>query len=136
MKDKRRGLFSLSVKDSEYFKDKEDKIEFVSCVRLGKDCKEHRSVINKNYHESRKFLLNKDYPRSIEALKNAYYMTSDLQDSACSKCAELFRETITQSLEIIHEDLEKLSGSLFRGKQYQYSYGLATNVLREFKKES
>ncbi|HZL09994.1 MAG TPA: hypothetical protein VFC65_08350 [Prolixibacteraceae bacterium] len=136
MKDKRSRLFSLSVKDSKYFNDKEDKIELVACFQLGKECTEHRLIINENFLASRRFLLNKDYPSSIEALKSAFYKAAELQESSCSKCAKLFCSTITKSLENIHEDLQKMSSGLIRNKQYKPSFKLATLALEEFRKKT
>lgn len=135
MKGKRRGLFSLSVEDSEYFNDMQDKFELVSCPSDGINCVEHRLVINKSFLESGKHLNNKDYQRSIEALKSAFYKTTELQETTCLKCAELFRLTITQSLEQIHADLEKMSKSFFYSKRYQSSYELACLVLEELKQK-
>jgi hypothetical protein len=135
MKDKREGRFSLSKKESDYFKDGQDKIELVRCSLGGHNCSEHRAVINKNILASRKFLLNKDYVSSIEALKEAYNKTSDLQETSCINCANLFRCMVTQSLENIHEDLHKMATGMFFRKRYQSSYELAKIVLAEFKGE-
>lgn len=135
MKDKRESRFSLSKVDSEYFKDGQDKIELVRCAIGGGMCSDHRAVINKNILASRKFLLNKDYFRSIEALKVAYYKTSDLQETSCVNCAKLFRCTVTQSLENIHNDLKQMSTSWFLSKRYESSYKLATLVLEEFRRD-
>lgn len=135
MKDKRRGLFSLSVKDSKYFNDNEDKIELVACSQLGKDCTEHRLIINENFLASHKFRLNKDYSSSIEALKSAFYKATELQESSCSKCAELFCSTITESLEDIHQDLQKMSSGLILKKRYEPSFKLASLALEEFRKK-
>jgi len=135
MKDKRTGLFSLSVKDGEYFEDKQDSIELVSCPLGGKICDEHRAVINKNLLASRKYLRDKDYSKSIESLKLAYNKTTDLNEKSCDKCAELFRSTVTNSMENIHDDLYRMSRSLFFRKRFQESFVLAQNVLKEFKKE-
>ncbi|MDP2335177.1 MAG: hypothetical protein Q8N05_01780 [Bacteroidota bacterium] len=128
-------IFSLSISESKYFNDKQDKIEIVGCPRGGKDCVVHLSAINKSFLASSRTMRNKEYARSIEALKDAFYKTDELQDSSCLKCAELFRSTITQSLENIHVDLQKMTGGLFFRKRYQYSYALATTALEEFKKK-
>lgn len=135
MKDKMKGIFSLSVRESKYFNDKQDKIELVDCPRGEKVCMEHLSAINKSFLVSSRKMRNKDYTDSIEALKGAFYKTNELQEPSCIKCADLFRSTITQSLEIIHEDLQKMTGGLFFRKRYQYSYSLANSVLEEFKKK-
>ena len=136
MKDRRRGLFLLSMKEKEYFNEEQNKIELVSCLHGGFDCQEHLAIINKKFTASNRFMRNKDYAKSIEALKNAYYITSELSESSCSRCAEFFRSTITKSLENMQEDLHKMSTGLFRPKRYQLSYKLASSVLEEFKKDN
>lgn len=135
MKDRMKWIFSISVLENQYFNDKQDKIELVGCPRVGKECGEHLSVLNKSFLASSRNMRNKEYTMSIEALKGAFYKTNELQESSCIKCAELFRSTIIQSLEIIHEDLQKMSGGLFFRKRYQFSYSLANSVLEEFKKK-
>lgn len=113
-----------------------DKFEMVRCVRGGRDCQEHRLVINRGFNESDSFLVNKEYSMSILTLKDAYYKTTDLQESACAQCADLFRCTITKSLESIHDDLFRMTRGLFGTKRYQSSYELVCNVLAEIKKEN
>lgn len=135
MKYKMRDIFSISILESKYFNDKQDKIELVGCPRVGKECAEHLSAMNKSFLASSKNMRNKEYTRSIEALKSAFYKTNELQESSCIKCAELFRLTSTQSLELIHEDLQKMCTGLFKSKRFQSSYELAGIVLQEFKKE-
>lgn len=136
MKDKWRGLFSLSVRDSEYFNKKEAKFELVSgCPKEGNVCINHLSAINKSFASSQNYHLNKDYRRSIESLKYAYSLTSELQTSSCMECAELFRSTIIQSLEYIHEDLQKMSSGLIFSNRYKPSYAMASQVLEEFRNE-
>jgi len=136
MNDKIRGLFSISVPESKYFNDKQDKIELVSCPRVGKECVKHLSIINKSFLDSSRNMRNKEYARSIEVLKGAFYRTNELHEPSCTKCAEFFRSTIIQSLENIHGDLQKMSVGLFSRKRYQYSYVLATSILDELKKEN
>jgi len=131
-----RDLFSLSVKEGKYFSDKQAKIELASCPRDKEECLNQLAIINKCFLESHRYHLNKDYRRSIEALKFAFNTTHEIQESSCLKCAELFRLTITQSLENIHEDLQKMITGWFRTKRYQSSFELATLVLGEFRKEN
>lgn len=130
-----RGLFSLSASENTYFDDKQDKFELVgTCPHFEMNCHEHISHINNSFLSSNRYWRNKDYPRSIEALKSAYYKTDELQQTNCIRCAELFRTTITQSLENIHEDLQKIAGDYFWGKRYQPSFKLLINTLLEFRK--
>jgi hypothetical protein len=133
MKHKRK--FSLLRLDSEQLRDAENKIELLSCPHGGKSCNEHLSSINGNFVESRGFRKDKDYTRSIYALKSAFAETSELKDSKCIKCADLFRTTITQSLEKIHDELQGISTGLFKTDTSKASYLLAENVLNDFKTE-
>jgi len=135
MEDKRDSRFSIFRKDNEYFHDGQDSIELVRCPIGGINCTEHRMIINRNILASRKFLLNKDYPRSIEVLKEAYNKTSDLQMASCTNCARLFRCMVTDSLQNIHDDLQKMANGLLFRKRYKSSYDIARIVLAEFKKE-
>lgn len=132
MKANMRKLFSLSVADSECFNDSQDKIQLVSCPRKEMICKVHLAMVNKCYVESEQYRRDKDYDRTIDTLKSAFYKTTELIDQPCSKCALLFRSTITESLENIHGELEKMSTGLF-GKKRFHSYSImAANVLKEF----
>ena len=112
-----------------------DKFELERCPMEGERCKEHRLLINEKFNESHSYLQNKDYSKSILALKNAYDKTHELQDPSCRGCAELFQSTITESLEYIHEDLYKMSKGLFGAKRFTPSFELAGVVLKEMKKQ-
>jgi hypothetical protein len=136
MKAKWKGLFSLSINESDYFNHKQCKFELVGgCPRDRSTCIKHLSVLNKSFALSQCHHLNKDYPRSIESLKYAYDITDDFQESSCENCVTLFRSTIIQSLEYIHEDLQKMSSGFIRTKQYIQSFVLASQVLEDFRKE-
>ncbi len=131
----KKGMFSISAKDSEYFKDNQNKIELVNCKSGGKNCKEHLSVINKSFLDSGNYQRSKDYQRSIESLKNAYDLTFELQEASCIRCAELFRSTIIQSMENMHDELHKMSTGLFKTKRFKNSYILAASILKDLKSE-
>jgi hypothetical protein len=135
MNGKREPRFSMAKKYNDYFEDGHDKIELVKCAMGGINCVDHRAVINKKILASRKLFLNKDYQRSIEALKEAYYKTSDLQQASCINCARLYRCMVTDALETIHDDLKKMANGWLFPKRYQSSYELASVVLEEFKKD-
>jgi len=132
---KYRQRFSLLRLDSEQLKDAENKIELLSCPHGAKSCEKHLSSINRSFVESRAYRKDKDFTRSIYALKEAYLETSELKESKCSNCTSLFRATITQSLEKIHTELEGMSTGLFKTKKYQTSCSLAGSVLNEIKNE-
>jgi hypothetical protein len=136
MKLKKKDQFSPSQKDTGSLNNNQNKIELLACPHAGKDCKHHLSLINDRFSESFVSKRNKNFQGSIEALKYAFIKTNELQDSTCMKCAELFRSTITQSLENIHEELHHMSTGIFGRKRYQASYRLAGNVLEDFQSSS
>ena len=110
-----------------------NKIELVSCPRNGVKCKNHLAAINEDYSESSIYHQNREYQKSIEALNNAFTKTFELKEDTCTKCANMFRSTIIQSLEDIHLELHSMSKGLFKTKRYQSSYILAGNVLNNLK---
>lgn len=132
MKTTFKKLFSFSASDAEYLNEKHDKIELVGCPRNGIICQEHLSVVNKCYVESEHYRKEKDFERSIETLKSAFYKTTELVEPPCSKCASLFRLTIIESMENMHNELEGMATGIFARKRYQPGYELAAQVLSEF----
>ena len=136
MKGKIKKLFSISEKEGKYFDDQHECIELVSCHFDGTSCMEQRAQINKKMLTSRRSWLNKNYEHSIEELKLAFYNTAELNQPSCIQCAQLFRSTITRSMENIHGDLQKMSTGFFNAKNYQSNFELATSVLKEFKEVS
>jgi hypothetical protein len=132
MKTNLKKLFSFSASDTEYLNEKQDKIELLSCPRNGIICQEHLAVVNKCYVESEHYRKERDFDRSIDTLKSAFYKTTELSELPCSKCASLFRLTITESMEDMHKELGKMSNGIFSKKRYQTSYQLAGKVLKEF----
>lgn len=133
MKVKGRRLFSLVQTDTEYFNDNQDKIELLDCQQDEKICKNYLPEINNYFHESDMYFRDKQFQKSIEALKNAFYTTEEFRESSCSKCAEFIQSVIIQSLENIHDELRKMSTGLFSTKRYQLSCNEAEKVLKEFK---
>lgn len=127
-----RKLFSFSALNAENPVNKQDKIELVSCPNKDMICKEHLSVVNKCYILSEQYLKDKNFQLSIEELKSAFYKTTELNELPCSKCAALFRTTITDSLEEIHTELEKMTSGIFGSKRYQSSLLMSESVLKEF----
>lgn len=134
MKTNMRKLFSLSVIDSEYFNDQQDKIELVSSIELAAECKEYLKLINKNYLESDRYRREKDFQRSIEKLQNAFYRTMELKDTPFTKYSNLIRVIITDSLNSIKWELRYMSTGLFRSKRYLSSYEKVDQVLEEIEK--
>ncbi|MGM0620663.1 MAG: hypothetical protein ACQETJ_06440 [Bacteroidota bacterium] len=130
---KRNGLLSGSDKG-----DKNSwpcKIELLNCRFGGEKCKEHLEVVNENYLKFQEYRQRKDYKESIAALKDAFDKTIELQEDPCLKCAALFRTTITESLENVHDELQSMSTGIFKLKRYESSRIEARNLLNEFQKE-
>jgi hypothetical protein len=130
----RRLLFSLSKKDADYNNGQQNKFEVLTCNVSSGSCKEHLVVINKCYLEANKYHLEKDYLSTIDSLKNAFFRTNQLNENSCAKCANLFRSTITESIENIHGELRNLTTGLFRKKRYQRSFIASRDVLNEIKR--
>lgn len=124
-------LFTFSAMDSEYFNDKQNKIELVSCANEGSNCKELLAVINNNYLESNIYRREKEFQSSIEKLKITFYRTLELQDIQCIKCADFFRSTIIETLKKLKTELKKTSKGFFGTKRYQLGYTTVCEVLQE-----
>jgi hypothetical protein len=131
MKANMNKLSSFSAINSGYSQNTQDKIELLSCPRKDMTCKQLLSVVNQCYVESEHYLREKDYDRSIGTLKSAFYKTTELVEQPCSKCAALFRSTITESLGNIHDDLERMSKGIFSKKRYQSSFMMSERILKE-----
>ncbi len=111
-----------------------NKIELLHCPNGKFYCREHLVFINKNYLKYYDYQSDKNYQMSIEALKSAFYKTTELKEESCKKCTKLFRSTIIQSLENMHEELRMMSTGLFKTKKFQSSYIESGNLLAEFRK--
>jgi len=125
---------SLSVKGTMPDYVKENKIELLVCNSGKQNCKEHLHVINKCYIDANSYHLEKDFLNSIESLKSAFLNTCNLQEASCLKCAELFRSTITKSLENINDELQRMTTGLISNKSYMTSYKESCAVLKDLKK--
>ena len=134
MKATMNNLFSFSGTETEYFNDSSDKIEVLSCPRKEMICQEQLSVVNRCYVQSEQSMRDKDFYRSIDTLKEAFYKTTELVDLPCNKCAKLFRSTITESVEDLHDELKKMTSGILGNKSYQSSLKKSVDVLNEFAK--
>ena len=133
MKSTTKRLFSNSAENTEYYYNAQSKIELLSCPNNKSICQEHLAVVNKCYIESEQAIRDKDYPKAIESLKDAFYKTTELVDISCLNCAKLFRSTIIESVEDLHTELEKMTSGFFgRKKRHQTSYQKAIEILNEF----
>ncbi len=126
-------LFSLSVTDTEYFDDSQDKIQLVGCKKDHQVCLNYLPEINRLMKESDVLYRDRDYIRSLEALDKAYNKTFELKNTDCSKCARLFRSTIVGSLEDMNHELQGMSKGLFRTARYQSSSIKAEQLLAKYK---
>lgn len=133
MKKRQWGFFSLSENEGDYFAGENRKIELMACPNGGNSCSEHLAVINSNFGIVDESLANKDYTKSIEALNVAFQKANELQEESCMKCAELFKQSIIQSLEEIQNDLKIMSRGLFGKRRFQANYIQASELLKEFK---
>jgi len=113
--------------------DEQSKIELVRCNQNGENCNAQLFEINQKFIRSNQFRLEKEYQNSIHELVNAYHTTRELNHSNCRNCAELFRVTITKSLENLHEELKYMSTGVFGSKRYQSGYIMARDVLNDLK---
>ena len=118
MKTNIKDLFSLSLTGDEYFNDKQEKFELVSCPVNKSSCEKIRNSINADYLESQQFQLDKNYERSIKALQSAYNRTLLITDTSCANCADFFRATIQQSMEEIKKEQQKSSFGLLNFKHF------------------
>jgi hypothetical protein len=123
---------SISEAEMEQLQNVQDKIELVNCPRKNMICQEQLSVVNKCYVESDQYFRDKDYDRSINVLREAFYKTAELNESPCAKCAHLFRSTIKDSMADIHQDLKKMTSGIFGKKSCIPSCVKAADVLKEF----
>ena len=132
MKASMKRLFSFSATKTENISNIKEKIELVSCPLKEMMCRFHLSVVNNSYLQSEQYRKEKDYHKSIDTLKSAFNKTTEMMDHPCTRCARLYRSNIVESLEIIHDELEKISTGIFGNKRYQSSYLKVDNFLKEF----
>ena len=132
MKANKRRLFSFSETETEYLNDKKEEIELVSCPLKDMMCKFNLISVNKSYAQSEEYHKDKDFYMAIETLKIAFNKTTELMGYPCSRCVQLYRSNIVESLENIHGELGKMSTGIFGDKSYQTSYLKAGSVLKEF----
>ena len=132
MKASMKRLFSFSATETEYISNIKEKIELVNCPIKEMMCKFHLSAINRSYLQSEQYHKEKDYNRSIDTLKSAFDKTNELMDLPCTRCARLYRSNIVESLENIHDELERMSTGIFGNKRYQSSYLKVDKFLKKF----
>lgn len=125
-------IFSYFRSARDNFDKEQNKVELMGCPYNGQNCHKQLAAINKNYFDSARYQKEKNYLKAIHLLRNAYLKTNELQQLSCANCAELFRETINNSMENIHNDLQKMTTGVFRNKRYHEVYLEAAKALKEF----
>jgi hypothetical protein len=130
---KERDVFSRSTGNYNQFTTKKYKFEIVKCPVKENYCLNNVEEINKYYREFESYAQIKEYQSSINALKNAFYKTTELKKLPCSKCADFFQSHIIQSLELTRNDIHRMTVGLFKTKRYNSSYARAEDTLKELK---
>lgn len=121
----------LSVAEND-FNNSQKKIQVVKCKADGINCKDHLAAINNNFLQSSYYYQDKDYRRAIEALESAFEGTITIQSNTCSKCVNLFRTTIIETLTNYHAELKSISTGIFAKKRFRQDYEFAETVLNNF----
>jgi hypothetical protein len=132
MDNRKTNPFSLSVAENDYFNNSQEKIQVTKCRPDGISCKSHLNAINNSFLQSSYYYQNKDYRRAIEALESAFEGTVTIQSNTCSKCVNVFRTTIIETLTNYHDELKSMSSGIFRKRRFIQDYELADNVLNAF----
>lgn len=132
----KKNTFSLSEAENDALCNKQDKIELLSCPRNKMICQEQLAFINKAYVLSEQYFKDKEFVLSIDYMLDAFNKTKEITDSSCTKCAKLFRSTITESMLCMHNDLKKMSSGFMGKKSYKPSCEKAAKALQEFEKVS
>lgn len=122
-------------RDSDYFQDNEDAIKLESCANGGNACRSQMILMNKHLLLSRKLIENKEYNRALNEIKEAFETTFDLKEEQCQKCAQLFRDTIINSLETIISDLTKMSKRVFGFRNFESDLEMAKMLLQKLQSQ-
>jgi hypothetical protein len=110
-----------------------DKIKLINCPHNCR-CKSVLIDINLLFNESEQYQNDKEYQFSILSLKEAFEKTFELRNPVEQKCAKIFRLTIIESLEAIHQELKRMTKGFFRRGRYNRSFMMIEETLNEFKK--
>jgi hypothetical protein len=110
-----------------------DKIEILDCPHECWNCKLILVDINRLFYDSEQYQIDKEYQFSVLSLKKAFEKTYELVLPVEQQCANLFRLTIIESLENIHQELKRMTNGFFRKGRYKSSCILTEETLRELK---
>ena len=106
------------------------KFELINCPLGGFHCKDNiLPEINRLYRESDIYRINREYEKSIEMLNEAYRITMELKHSSCLKCVGFFQNNITETMEIIQNELNQMSKGIFSTRRYQSIYTKLGEIL-------
>lgn len=112
-----------------------DKIEYTgNDEAIEKICMKYLPAINEYFRESDRFYRDKNFDRSIEALKNAYDLAGEITEEKGQQCSLFFQATVIQSLENIHNELDRMSRGLFATRKYQPQFENADRLLKRIRK--
>ncbi len=110
-----------------------DKIQLVNCPHNCMNCKLILFDINRLFNDSEHYQSSKEYHLSIISLKIAFKKTYEIRELVEQECARVFRFTIMESLENIHQELKRMTNGFFSKSRYKENYQLAKVTLDEFK---
>lgn len=119
----------IALKDSEYFRDDEDIIKLESCKNDGDACQMQMRLMNDSLVLARKFIEKKEYTNALQEYRKAYLSTHELRKMPCLKCADLFRDVITKSLEKIVSELKRMTRGFWGNKNYLFDLSEAEKLL-------
>jgi hypothetical protein len=110
-----------------------DKFELVNCKHNCANCKIILFQINRLYHESEQYQFGKEYQYSVMSMKKAFEKTYELILPVEQKCANIFRLTIIESLEKIHQELKRMTNGFYCSGRFKRSLIMSEETLQEFK---
>jgi hypothetical protein len=119
--------------DAELNNNQINKFELVNCPQDCTNCKLFLFEINRLFHESEQYQVAKEYQFSVISLKKAFEKTFQLISPVEQQCADLFRFTIIESLENIHQELKRMTKGFFRSGRYKRSLMMSEETLKEFR---
>jgi hypothetical protein len=132
MNAKQRDSFPYTIKETEHSDIQIERIELVSCPLKEIICNVHLSTLNNSFLESKQYHKNRDFQKSIESLKIAFYKTIELMENPCTKCVQHFQTKIIESLEAIYGELNNIVKGIFGDKRFQQNLNTAVKLLKEF----
>jgi hypothetical protein len=109
------------------------KIELVHCPFHCANCQSFLYEINRLFHESEQYQIDKDYQFAVMSLKKAFEKTYEPVEPGEQQCSGQIRVIISKSLENIHQELKRMTKGFFRRGSYKGSCSMAEETIKEFK---